>query len=259
MANERYKTPKFNKRTGLYGKGGGNRNTAPGSGVLRGIGDAVKSLVGATKAGDKRRAARSKNRAERKQIRATKKDLKQQYKNLGSSRGDARRMARANAPGIVAKQKEDKIAKLKAENQRKRAIKNDKRSNKPISLDKKTISSVTQTKPSPATTKSAATKPGKKDNVYEYTDRSGKKTSYDPTKKKSRNNSMAASDLKKVTRGGIKGPASARDQKNLYQNRAKGNRKNMFAAKKSGKEEFEYTSPRTGVTRKVKVSNYKVG
>lgn len=96
------KTPKLNKRTGLYGRGGGRRAGTPtrvGS-VLRGIGDAAKSLVGATKAGKRRRAQRKADRAENRGIRDTKKDLKEQLRDKGMSRGNARRTARKYAPEI---------------------------------------------------------------------------------------------------------------------------------------------------------------
>ena len=94
------------------------------NGFLSGIGDAVKGLVGATKKGDKRRRERRANRSERRRIRSKKKDLKQTYRNLGASRGDARRMARANAPAVVTKEKEVKLL----ENQRKREFRDEKRS-----------------------------------------------------------------------------------------------------------------------------------
>ena len=110
------KTPKFNKRTGLYGMGRGRRAGTPTrvGNVLRGIGGAFKSLVGATKEGDLRRARRKSKRAGRKAEREMRKEIKGNLMDQGMKRGAARRTARTTAPMAIQSQKDAKRDKSTA-------------------------------------------------------------------------------------------------------------------------------------------------
>ena len=139
------KTPRFNRRTGLYGMGRGRRAGTPtrAGNVLRGIGGAFKSLVGATKEGDKRRARRKSNRAGRKAEREMRKEIKGNLMDQGMKRGAARRTAKATAPIAIRSQKDAK----RAESQRKRDFEKDKKTNRgTIQIDKKTIEQIPQDK-----------------------------------------------------------------------------------------------------------------
>tara|TARA_R100000278_G_scaffold121867_1_gene106711 strand:+ start:1123 stop:1920 length:798 start_codon:yes stop_codon:yes gene_type:complete len=262
MANGFFqKGPKRNKR-GIYEvRRGFDRSPSarkPGGGILGGIGRAIKGLVGATPQGDARREERQMRRKIRRNLRNPQ-PTEAGMSTKGLSRGDARRLARTMAPQAIESQKKERLA----ENRRKRAFKEEKANNKPISLDKRSG----QPEKSTSMPKPKGYKPSSpsqvnrksKDNVYEYTDRSGKTTSYDPTKKKSNKNSMIAEDYTRISRGGIYGKTSLQQQKAKYQERAKGNVAAMAKAKKAGKETFEYINPRTGEKRTIKTSNYRVG
>ena len=129
--NRLKKGPKLD-RDGLYRiRRGGDRK--PGGGILSGVGDFARKLVGATKAGDQRRAARRSKRAGRRAERGKRKELR----GLGLTR----KAAREQAP-IEIQAKKDAI---RAENRRKSDFKKEKQANSgTIQIDKKSISQIPQ-------------------------------------------------------------------------------------------------------------------
>jgi len=238
-------TPRFNKSTGLYGMGRGRRRGASRSGnFLSGITDIFK------RSASKKRA--QKRKKEDKQLTKT-------FKRNLMDAGMRRRDAKSTAIDAVKDQRSQELQAKLAANRAKRAAKASSRAAQASVNESQTQKStglpgMTSTPPVVRESSTA-----KKDNVYEYTDRSGRTTSYDPTKKAANKNANIATDYTRINRGGVMGKTSLQQQKNKYQERAKGNVKSMVAAKKAGKETFQYINPRTGEKRTIKVSNYKMG
>ena len=255
--------PKFNKRTGLYG-GHKNPRRPSGGGFLSGIGDAVKGLVGATPAGDKRRAGRAARRNERKRIRSKKKDLKQQYRNLGASRGDARRMAKANAPEQVRADRANKLA----ENQRKRDFKKEKQTNKPISLEQQSTESQLPKYQPPGIQGRTTSAPTERPNLQGQNMGGDMKKMMEEGRFDYKNPNYVGSyaqDIhgtsqrvgqfnKTIDINSKQGKKMARE---LYSKRFQGNKKAKLDAIKAGKDSFDYVDPHTGQIIKMKTSKVK--
>lgn len=255
--------PKFNKRTGLYG--GYKNPKRPGGGGL-GIGSAIRNLVGANKAGDKRRAARASNRAEKKEIRQTRKGLKQELRNQGMKRGAARRLARTTAPEMVASRKADRIAKIKANNQAKR----DAKASNPVSSVSAAVNK-SQTNKANLISKE---KPVSSGAANMSTGNQGKNMGQDMKQMmkegrfdyKNKNyvgsyaqdihgTSQKVGQFNKTI--DINSKQGREMSRKLYSERFQGNKKAKIAAMKAGKDSFDYTDPHTGRVTKMKTSKIK--
>jgi len=106
----------------------------PGGGILSGIGNVARKLVGATAAGDLRRSKRKGKRNKRRAIRGEKKAIMQDLMGQGQTRGQARRAAKVGAPVMH----QAKVDQKRAESKRKRDFKTMKEDNSgTISLPQK--------------------------------------------------------------------------------------------------------------------------
>lgn len=161
-------------------------------------------------------------RSIRKKIKETEKDLKKRFKKSGLSRREARRTARSTAKDVYESERQEKLAKNEANRQANRAARE---------------AFFQKNRENEAMLKEQSRKAEEE------------RLKQRPPQNQRPKSSNIATDLTKVSRGGIKGTASYNEQRKLYQDRVDQNQEAKRKAIESGAETFKTINPKTGEER----------
>ena len=161
-------------------------------------------------------------RSIRKKIKETEKDLKKRFKKSGLSRREARRTARSTAKDVYEAERQEKLAKNEANRQANRAARE---------------AFFQKNRENEAMLKEQSRKAEEE------------RLKQRPPQNQRPKSSNIATDLTKVSRGGIKCTASYNEQRKLYQDRVDQNQEAKRKAIESGAETFKTINPKTGEER----------